>query len=361
MCTFMGPRILLVQTAFLGDVVLTTPMIRELRRRIPEAHIAVVVNPAGAPVLMPNPDVNEVLVIDKKGRHRSWRGMWSFAKKLRDGRFDLLLSPHQSHRTSLLARLSGIPRRFGYRTAGWARFAYTNLLDRDAEQPEIRRLLRFLTDALGPTPGSPRERSPEEAPLLFETEESRESARRLLSDLREPRQPILLAPSSVWPTKRWTPYGFARLAGLLIRQYGGQVLLVGAPEDQVVAEKVMQYSREMNPGHVHERIANVSGRTSLLGLYSLMLRSRLLVSNDSAPVHLACAARIPVVAVFGPTVSSLGYAPIAPRTTVAELSDLPCRPCGTHGGRRCPLGHFRCMRDLSAESVLESVRLVAGS
>ncbi len=329
-------------------------MIRELRRRAPDAHIAVVVNPAGAPVLLPNPDVDEVLVIDKKGAHRGPLGMLRFARSIRERSFELMLSPHQSHRTSMLALLSRIPVRVGYRTAGFARFAYTRLLERPAEEPEIRRLLRFLDQAFGK--GT---EEPSELPLLYETDESRESARRLLADLREPRKPILLAPSSVWATKRWTPYGFARLAGLLIREYGGQVLLIGSALDRAIAQQVIDFSKEINPNHIHERIADVTGRTSLLGLYSLMRRSRLLVSNDSAPVHFGCAARIPLVAVFGPTVRSLGYAPIAPGTAVAELADLPCRPCGTHGATTCPVGHFRCMRDLTAEMVFEKVKSVA--
>ena len=349
----MFRRILLIQTAFLGDVVLTTPMIRELRRRCPQAHLAVVVNPGASDILEPNPDVDEVLVIDKKGVHRGPRGMLRFARSVRNREFDLLLSPHQSHRTSVLARLSRIPVRYGYRSAGWARWAYTGLLERPPTEPEIRRLLRFLDESLGPATTRPAE-----LPLLYETDESRDSARALLSELREPRSPILLAPSSVWPTKRWTAYGFARLAALLLREYGGEVLLVGSPADRAVAAEVIACSREINPPHLHERVTNVAGRTSLLGLYSLMLRSKLLVSNDSAPVHFGCAARIPVVALFGPTVASLGYAPIAPGSAVAEIQGLSCRPCGTHGANICPVGHFRCMRDLTPQVVMESVRRV---
>ena len=326
-------------------------MIRELRRRVPEAHLCVVVNPSAVAILANNPDIDEVLVFDKKGAHRGPRGMLTFVRSLRNRDFDLLLSPHQSHRTSVVARLSRIPVRFGYRSAGFAGWAYTTLLERPPAEPEIRRLLRFLDDALGPP-----NVTPNELPLLYETEDSRDSAKRLLAELREPRRPILLATSSVWATKRWTPYGFAGLAALLIREYGGQVLLIGSPGDRPVAEQVIACSKEMNPSHIHERIADVTGRTDLLGLYSLMLRSRLLVSNDSAPVHFACAARIPVVAVFGPTVASLGYAPISPGSAVAELPDLACRPCGTHGAHVCPIGHFRCMRDLTPDMVMTTVR-----
>lgn len=349
----MSRRILLIQTAFLGDVVLTTPMIRDLRVRFPQSRLSVLVNPAAAAVLKSNPDVDEVLVIDKKGRERGLMGMIRFARSLRNRNFDLLLSVHQSHRTSLLAILSRIPERHGYAGAAFARLAYTHKHTRPMQLPEIRRLLQFSVDVFGPTGKTPVER-----PLLFEDEDSVAAVKALLSDLREPRRPILLAPSSVWPTKRWTPYGFAALAGLLAKQSNSQILLVGSAGDSEVAEQVLAYSREMNPAHIHERITNVCGRTTLLGLYSLIRRSKLLVSNDSAPIHFGCAAGIPTVAVFGPTVQSLGYAPFAPGTAVAELDGLQCRPCGTHGAKVCPVGHFRCMRDLTPEMVLEKVREV---
>ena len=86
-----------------------------------------------------------------------------------------------------------------------------------------------------------------------------------------------------------------------------------------------------------------------------MEKSLLLVSNDSAPVHFGCAARLPVTAIFGPTTPAQGYAPIAPRTAVSQHTHLGCRPCGTHGAKRCPLGHFRCMDDLSAQDVMIAV------
>lgn len=331
-------------------------MIREIRRRAPDAHLCVVVNPAARAVLEPNPDIDEVLVMDKKGAHRSLPGMFRFIRSVRNRDFDLLLSPHQSHRTSFLAAFSRIPERFGYTTAGFARWAYTDRQERPTAEPEIRRLIRFLDRPLGSAPSPPSEDL-----RLYETEESRESARTLLAELREPKSPILLAVSSVWATKRWTPHGFARLAALLVRKYGGQVLLIGSAADRPVAEQVIACSKEINPGQIHERLTDVSGRTSLLGLYSLMLRSKLLVSNDSAPVHFGCAAGIPVVAVFGPTVSGLGYAPIAAKSTVAELADLSCRPCGTHGAHVCPLGHFSCMRDLTPDMVMSAVeRVMAG-
>ncbi|MBI3394671.1 MAG: glycosyltransferase family 9 protein, partial [Spirochaetia bacterium] len=246
----------------------------------------------------------------------------------------------------------------GYRNAAMSRLAYTRRLDRDTTKPEIHRLIDFLRGALsGFVDVDSAIKKEGDVPSLFETEDSAREAGILLQDLQV-KAPILVAPSSVWPTKRWTPYGFAELCAKLVEAYGSDVLLVGSKDDGVIAQDVMNFVEETVPPRMAGRIHNVCGKTSLSGLFSLMKRSRMLVSNDSAPVHFGCAAGIPVTAIFGPTVPALGYAPIAPRTIVAE-KDLSCRPCGTHGGVRCPLGHFDCMRTLSADNVLEFVRKVS--
>jgi heptosyltransferase-2 len=116
----------------------------------------------------------------------------------------------------------------------------------------------------------------------------------------------------------------------------------------------MAFIRDLQPLFVQDRVTVAAGETSLRGFYSLVKRSRLLVSNDSAPVHYACAAKTPVVALFGPTVPALGYAPITKNSRIAEIN-LACRPCGTHGGKVCPLSHFRCMKELTADMVMGKV------
>lgn len=342
---------LLIQTAFIGDVVLTTPMIAAFKRFFPESRLTLLVKPEAVSILEGNPHVDEILVIDKKKKHRGFRGMIAMRSTIRERKFDLLLSPHQSHRTSLLSMFSGIPVRVGYLGAGFAKFAYNKRLKRMDSEPEIRRLIQFFFEAvsLPPSPVS-------EIPEVFENDSSRLEARNLFEELRV-KNPVLVAPSSVWPTKRWTPWGFAELIVQLVEKYHSPVLLIGGPDDARVASDVENFIKETKPDWISDRVFNICGKTSLKGLYSIMVKSRFLVSNDSAPIHFACAAKIPVVAIFGPTTPALGYAPIAPRTTVAEI-DLPCRPCGTHGGNVCPLTHFDCMKKLTPAEVLKAVQKV---
>lgn len=343
------PNILLIQTAFLGDVLLTTPMIRAIKRHIPDCRLTILVKAQALPVTENNPHIDETLVFNKNTRE-----MWGLVKTIRRKRFDILLSVHQSHRTGIVAFLSRIRLRYGYKKAGFSFFAYNKRLRRDYSKPEIRRLLEFLTHSV--LPGVT---NFDESLEMVETKEKALEARGLLES-HGIRKPIFIAPSSVWPTKRWTPEGFAELAGILAKEYQSPVIFIGSKDDRKIADIVMKLVNIFHPTHLQDRIKNFCGETDLKLLYSLLKQGRLLVSCDSAPVHMGCAAQIPVVAIFGPTTPSLGYAPIAPKTIVAQLDDLSCRPCGTHGGKECPLLHFRCMRDLSPQTVMLSVRKVMG-
>lgn len=352
-----GLRILVIQTAFIGDVVLTTPMLRALRRCHPDAEITVLVKPEAAPFLQGHPDIDNVMIFDKSREHR-YTGMFRLIGQIREKRFHVLLSPHQSHRTGLLAMFSGIPVRYGYETAGFARLAYNRRLKRDLSYHEIYRLLLFLKEGYCPQLPPVKEMDP--SLVLAESQAGALKAVQLLDRLaigRREARPILLAISSIWPTKRWTPHGFAELAGRLYDTYGQEILLIGSKGDSAVAEEVLSFARELLPETTLPHIRNICGQTDLPTLFSLMKRSMLVVSNDSAPVHFACAAGTPVVAIFGATTPSLGYAPIAPNSAVAEI-ELSCRPCGTHGAKKCPLKHFRCMKDLTAEIVFQKVKEV---
>jgi len=339
-------RILLVQTAFLGDVILTTPLIRAIRQTYPSCHLDIVVNQEAASVLKDNPALSGVLVLDKKGRHRG-AGFFRFIKEIKDRHYDLLLSPHESHRSAILAGLSGIPERIGYRSAGFA-LAYTRTVERRLELPEVERLLAFFKDAMGiQTTFDP-------YPELFSTAESDRRASDLLQSYGA-RQPILIAPSSVWATKRWPVWHFSQLIRLLLAAEKSPVFLIGSHADRKLSAEIIKLLKYMVPDAQQKRVIDLCGQTSFAVLFSLVRKSRLLISNDSAPVHFAQAARIPIVCIMGPTTPALGYAPVTPESLVAGV-DLPCRPCGTHGSHVCPLGHFQCMERLEPDYVFSLAR-----
>ena len=154
---------------------------------------------------------------------------------------------------------------------------------------------------------------------------------------------IALAPGSVWATKRW-PY-YRELAEQLTD--AGRIVIVGGADDSPLAAAI----RAAVPNAV-----DATGALPLLGSAELIGRSAVIVTNDSSPLHLASAMGTPTVAIFGPTVPDFGFGPLAPSSVVVGHETLTCRPCHRHGPRRCPLGHFRCMRELTADAVAERVR-----
>ncbi len=335
-------RLLVIQTAFLGDVVLTTPLFRALRRLHPGAHLAALVTPQAAPLVEEDPHLDAILTYDKKGGE-SWAAA---ARKIRTGHFDAVLAPHRSHRTSLLALASGARARVGFRDAGFS-WAYRRKVTRPMARHEVDRNLELLR-GLGASPTA------EDRVLhVGYTEGEDRAVAAVLGEAGvSPGQALAgLSPGSVWATKRWNAEGFAAV-GRALQGRGWRVALLGGPDDRDVAARVAD---GIGPG-----VVNAVGRTPLKALAAWMDRLRLLVTNDSSPLHVAAARDTPTVAVFGATTQDLGFAPFHRRSRVVE-ADVPCRPCGLHGGDRCPQGHFRCMGEISPEAVLRACDELLGA
>lgn len=352
-------RALLIQTAFIKDVVLTTPMFRAFKKSFPNTYLCVLVRPEAAALLHGHAFVDELFVIDKKGKDHGLRGSLRIIRKLRSGNFDLLLSPQPSYWSGLLAVFSAIPSRFGYASHILARLAYHHCVRGDrSHENETEGLLSLLEVVLGYYGKPYHTEKFDLRPCIYARPEELSIAKDLLREKRALR-PFVLAPSSFWPTQRWPPWYFAVLTAKLIRQYRRKVFLVGEVQDREVNVRVMYYIKHFQLDWVHEDVHDISGRLSLQGLYALLSLSSLLISNDSAPAHLGCAAGIPVVAIFGSTAPTSAYAPLPLRFAAAQKK-LSCRPCAPprDGYRRCPQKHFRCMKELSPLDVLKEVRKV---
>jgi len=340
------PRnILVIQTAFLGDVILTLPLIQELYEAYPDSRITSLTIPSTAEILLHHPAVADSLVYDKRGRDRGISGLFRTAHRLRRERFDLALVPHRSFRSALLAVLAGIPRRIGFDSSTGS-FLFTDTVPRDGTLPETQRNLDLLK-AMGVDTGAG-------PPRVYPGEHHRRQAQAFLDRHGiTPQSDIIgVAPGSVWPTKRWLPEGYASVIGRLREGEGRSVVLFGGAEDRRLCRRIVRMAGEGIPV--------AAGELSVLSAAALMERCRLVISNDSAAAHLAAAARCPVVAIFGPTVPEFGFAPYGDDHIVLG-ADVDCRPCGIHGGNRCPRRTFACMRDITPETVLEAVRSILRS
>jgi len=340
---------LVIQTSFLGDVVLTTPLLAELARRGP---VHVVATPGGAPLLARNPDVAGVTVYDKRGTARGVGGLANVAAELSAARSSaasegateaVAYLAQGSVRSAALARLAGFRARVGFDTSA-GRWLYTR---RVAYRDDRHHAERLWSLAAATTEESPtREQL---RPRLFPGGAEREAVDRLLADAGTgTTEWIALAPGSVWATKRW-PY-YAELASLL--PAGARIAVIGAKDDGPLASEIVAAAPY--------RVLDATGQLSLLGSAELIRRCSVLVTNDSSPQHLASAMGTPTLTVFGPTVPEFGFGPLAPRSRTAGVVGLECRPCDRHGPQQCPLGHWRCMRDLTAVAVADLVAQLNG-
>jgi heptosyltransferase II len=326
-------RGLVIQTAFFGDVVLTTPLIRRASERH-GAPVDVVVLPAALPVLYHHPCIRDRIPFDKNGRDRGIAGFVRLVRLLRRRRYEAAYLAQSSVRSAALAFAARIPRRIGFRGAPGA-FLHTHSVAPRGEPHQVERLLA-LAD------GAPDRREPE----IFPGPEERAAVDALLHEAGIRSEFVVLAPGSQWGSKRW-PY-FPELARVLAQEVA--LALVGGPGDRADARQIRTALGVGTP------VADATGRLSILAAGELIRRARVLVSNDSAPVHLASAMGTATVEIYGPTAPIFGFAARAPWSRVVEPEPLECRPCHHHGPPACPLGHHRCMREIPISRVLAEVR-----
>ena len=343
-------RIAVWNTAFLGDAVLTLPLIQTLADAFPGAEIDFYGRRGFASLLEAHAALRAVYEYDKRrlsGNNRL-SALLKMGRVLGGRRYDLWIGAHPSPRSALLARLSGASVRVGYAGGLVSALCYNRRVSRRfRELHEIERLLELLNPVL--PPDAPREHWPELVlpPAAIEKAEAfRDSLR------RGDQPPVLLGlhPGSVWGTKRWLPSGFAEIARRAAAS-GAHVVVFAGPGEEGVARDVIALSELKGCPLLHD----LSCALTLPELAAYLGVLDCYVSNDSGPMHLAWAQRTPVTALFGPTVRELGFFPRGDSAKVFEVS-LDCRPCGLHGPHHCPKGHHRCMVGIDVEAVWRDVK-----
>jgi heptosyltransferase-2 len=334
--------VLIVQTAFLGDVVLTLPLIAAVRHRFPHARVDVLTVPAHAPLLQDQPEVAAVIAYDKRGTQRGIRGLLRMVRRVRAQGYDVALAPHRSFRSALLLASSGIPRRIGF--ARWlTRWAYTAVVPRPAMAHAVEKNLHLL-EALGPWP------VPTGGHLTLRVTSA---ARRVASaafargGVKQQEPVIGVIPGSQWGTKRWPAERFAALIERLAGLSQARCALFGGTQDRALATAITATCRVP--------VLDFIGQTSVQELPAYLERCTVVVSNDTGPMHVAAALGKPILVLYGPTVPAQGFTPYGVPWEAASVP-LECRPCSAHGPQRCPLLHWRCMLDLSVEQVAAGVQ-----
>jgi heptosyltransferase II len=333
-------RILIVQTSFLGDIILSTPVIAGVRKLYPGAEIWVLTTPGGRDLLERDPEISGIIVFDKRGADAGIGGLYRKARQLKEYHFDRAYALQRSYRTALLLYLAGIQERIGFKESALA-FLYHHSIKRNPNLHASERDLLIL---------SPEISSEELDSTLRLFPPPREDLR---SELRaamgaHPRY-VVLVPGSIWKTKQWFPEGYKKVASELLLK-GLHSIIVGSKEDRDLGALVAKGSDA----------TDLTGKTSLSELMVVIGGAALVICNDSMALHMASALKVPTVAVFCATSPSFGFGPWKNRAIVVEKKDLPCKPCSRHGTKACPLGTELCMRDLSPGEVLKAAYSLLG-
>ncbi|MBK7486109.1 MAG: lipopolysaccharide heptosyltransferase II [Nitrospira sp.] len=336
-------RIVIRGPNWLGDAVMCEPALSQVRTLFPQAEITLLVKPGIADLLAQHPAVNRTLVYDDRGRHAGLVGKWSLAAVLRRHRFDLAILFQNAFEAALISFLAGIPRRFGYATDG-----RTLLLTDPVTVPPRtaqRHQVEYYWDLLKPLGGH----GPAPAPRLFVTpDESALIAGRLADAGIGPSDPVIgVNPGSTYGhAKRWLPDRYAEVVNRAVTDVQGRsgarvgVAILGAKGEEPLGKAIAD--------QIKTRTVVCSGQTTVRELMALVKRCQLFLTNDTGPMHVAAAFKVPLVAVFGPT----DWQTTSPFGVDAQLVRQPvsCAPCLL---RECPIDH-RCMTGVTVEQVYDA-------
>lgn len=329
-------NILVIQTAFLGDLILTTPLFKKIKIKHPNSHVSVLVNRGTESILEMNPNLDRVIPVDKKSTFKNPFSFLKFLKFLRSLDFNICYSPHFSHRSSLVSFFSGSKLRIGYRESGFS-FLHSITYERPLRGiHEVQKLDLLIGN------------SDFIRPEIFLNPKSIEDIVPYIANLPPY---IAIAPSSLWETKRMPVEKFSDLILKILNKSEYLPVIIGSKSD-IPLGKILS-------DRFSEKIINYVGKTNLQELSYIISRAKAVVSNDSSPIHIASAFNVPTIAIFGATIPEFGYSPLSDLKYVSQI-ELDCRPCGIHGGRFCPKQHFKCMMDQDINGMFDQLIYLTG-
>jgi heptosyltransferase-2 len=323
-------RILIIQTAFIGDNILSTGFIREVAKIFPKAKIDLLTTPVSAKLFKFNPYLTNIKTFRKNNIIQKTIDFIRLLGFILSQKYDIAFSLQIHFTSSLLMFLGGIPKRVG----GDRMKLLTHPIKIPKNLHVIQRnayiLKKFSQQKVNP-----------ETELHFSSELLEEA----IENTKTNKFKLGIAPGSVWNTKKWPHEYFIELMRMI--EDDVEIYFIGSEVDLNICKDIIEKSGK----HAH----NLAGKLSLLQSAALIKQLDLMLTNDSAPMHMANAVKTDVVSFFGPTVKKFGCYPFRENDTLLEI-DLDCRPCGTHGGKVCPKKHFRCMREITPQKVLESIK-----
>jgi len=325
-------KFLVIQTAFIGDVVLATGILEKLHAHFPGARIDFLVRKGNESLLAGHPFLQETLVWDKK--KGKLKNLWKMLLVIRRRKYDKVINVQRFAATGLLTAFSGAKATIGFDKNPLSRL-FTKRVRHvvsttGAPLHEIRRNQELIKDFTDDTPAMPR---------LYPTEQDYAKAAAYKGTPY-----ITVGPASVWFTKQYPADKWISFIRKIPSSY--KVYLLGAPSDRELCATI---SRETSA-------ISLAGELSFLQSAALMKDAAMNYVNDSAPMHFASSVNAPVTAIYCSTIPAFGFGPLSDKRFIVEIKEpLDCRPCGLHGYKACPLGHFKCALRIEDEQLLQSL------
>jgi lipopolysaccharide heptosyltransferase II len=341
-------KVLLVRLRLIGDVVFTTPLIRALRRHLPDAELTYLVEPPAAPVLRGNPHLHGLIVAPKRRGLARLRDDFSTARQLRRERFDVAIDLHGGPRGAWFAWASGAPMRIGYTIAGRS-WMYTHVVPRAADLSP-RHSVANQFDLLAPL-GIDHCEPAREPVEMSDDPAARQRVEQRLRDagIAPEHQLVVIHVSAGNAFRRWPADSFTALAAGLVRERASRrVMLLSGPSDRAAANAIADAARA-SLGTAGGSIA--SGEFDPAEIRALASRAAVYIGGDSGPLHIAATTTTPIVQLLGPTLAerSMPWRSAEYFAEAVDMGPLPCRPCHQ---RVCAPGDFRCLTGITPERVI---------
>lgn len=326
-------QILIIQTAFLGDVILATPVVEKLHKHFPNAKIDFLLRKGNESLLAGHPYINELIVWNKK--EDKWKNVFKLIKKIRKVKYDYAINLQRFFTSGIITAFSNANKTIGFNKNPLS-FLFSEKITHHISQPnediihEVERNLKCIESFTD---------NSFQYPKLYPSQKDYEVA-----SVYQQHLYITIAPASVWFTKQYPKEKWIELIKYLNDDY--KIYILGAPSDKKLGDEIASEFKDKN-------IENLSGKLTLLQSAALMKGATMNYVNDSAPLHIASAMAARVTAIFCSTVPRFGFSPLGNQSIIVETrEELKCRPCGLHGYKKCPQGHFKCAYTIEVQQLL---------
>ena len=336
---FIPQKLLVIRLSSIGDVLLTTPLIRVLKKKFPSCRIDFVIKKQFQDIIAYHPSLTKIYTFDKKEGRQTLK---KIKAQLKEQHYDLIVDIHRNFRSIYLR--TGLSAK---KTATFKKYILNRWLLVNFNINRYRRIIPVYQRYIDSLQEFDVSYDNAGLDIYIPAEITQKIAAQWHDTLNNYQLIIALAPGASFLTKRWHTEGFINVTKHLVQKFKAAVVLFGDGQDNLTTTEI--------EASVKNNIFNVAGKLSLLETAALMNYCNLVVTNDTGLMHIASALKKKVVAIFGSTTEELGFFPCAANSIVVQNNNINCRPCSHVGRHKCPKKHFKCMTDIEAQQVIEAV------